>query len=206
MIPGRFVHLSFISNIISIVCCKCHKLLISTWLVDARGGNCIAAIFFLVLSDRQSKATHRTVFLYSFCCIFIQVLFDRYMVCEKLATTVFAETLGRFQQTARKPTVLFTHFHRKRKPRDMYHHKVKTVCTLFGAFFPPILTTVRTWLQMIFSCSRTWSSFWAARARVMTKWRRLLKTGSVGWLQISAMQPYRNSSHDTSAWIFMGIV
>jgi hypothetical protein len=34
-----------------------------------------------------------------------------------------------------------------------------------------------------------------------------LKTGSVDWRQITTMQAYRNSSHDTtSAWIFMGIM
>jgi hypothetical protein len=30
--------------------------------------------------------------------------------------------------------------------------------------------------------------------------------GSMDWWQISTIQTYRNSSHDTSAWIFIGIM
>jgi hypothetical protein len=40
----------------------------------------------------------------------------------------------------------------------------------------------------------------------MKKWKRRLQTGSTDWRQISTMQAYRNSSHDTSAWIFMTIM
>jgi hypothetical protein len=61
--------------------------------------------------------------------------------------------------------------------------------------FFSILPTVRTWLQVIFTCSHTLSSFWVAHAWVAIKKRRR----SMDWQQISTMQAYRNSSHNMSA-------
>jgi hypothetical protein len=73
------------------------------------------------------------------------------------------------------------------------HPGVKTAGTRalladFAWTFFFILPTVQTWLQVIFICSHTWSSFWATCTRVATKkWSWQLNTGSMDWQQISTM-------------------
>jgi hypothetical protein len=67
-----------------------------------------------------------------------------------------------------------------RKERRLAH-----VCySLPETFFFSILPTIWTWLQVLFMCSYTWSSFWVTHMCIaMSKWRRRLRLGhwTGGW-------------------------